>query len=71
MKQIGILALTGAIVLVGAEVGERLSIPGIYSANPASEARVGRPLTPEMVRLSGATAQIPPKRRGPVRFRWC
>ncbi|MGB5613459.1 MAG: hypothetical protein WBM67_12465 [Sedimenticolaceae bacterium] len=49
LKRIGILALTGAIVFVGAEVGERLSIPGIHSAIPASEARVGRPLTPVSV----------------------
>lgn len=41
------IALITAIVLVAAaEVGERLSIPGVQSAVPDAEAIIGRPLTP-------------------------
>lgn len=41
------IALITAIVLVAAaEVGERLSVPGVQSAVPDAEAIIGRPLTP-------------------------
>jgi len=48
-KRLGVFAITGVIVVLGAEVGERLSVPGIHSLIPSAEARVGRPLTPVSV----------------------
>jgi len=48
-KRMGILVIAGTIVVCGSEIGERLSIPGIYSVIPSAEARVGRPLTPVSV----------------------
>lgn len=49
LKQFGFLAIVGAIVVCGSEIGNRLSIPGINSLIPAAEARIGRPLTPVSV----------------------
>ena len=48
-KRVGILAIAGAIVVCGSEIGERLSIPGVHSLIPTAEAIVGRPLTPVSV----------------------
>ena len=48
-KRLGILAIVGAIVVLGSEMGERLSVPGIQSLIPTADARVGRPLTPVSV----------------------
>ena len=48
-KQMGILVIAGAIVVCGAEIGARFSIPGIHSLISTAEARVGRPLTPVSV----------------------
>ena len=48
-KRMGLLVIAGTIVVCGSEIGERLSIPGIYSVIPSAEARVGRPLTPVSV----------------------
>ena len=48
-KRIGIVALTGFILIFGSGLGERFSIPGIHSLVPAAEARIGRPLTPVSV----------------------
>jgi hypothetical protein len=48
-KQMGILVITGIIVVCGSEIGERLSIPGVHSLIPTAEAKVGRPLTPVSV----------------------
>lgn len=41
--------LAGFILLCALEVGQALSIPGIHSFIPDTEARVGRPLTPVSV----------------------
>jgi len=48
-KRMGLLVITGTMVVCGSEIGERLSIPGIHSVIPSAEARVGRPLTPVSV----------------------
>jgi len=48
-KRLGVMLVVGIIVIAGAELGERLSVPGVHSAAPAAEARVGRPLTPVSV----------------------
>ena len=45
-KRLGLIAVTGIIVVLGAEIGERLSVPGVHSAVPEAEAIIGRPLTP-------------------------
>jgi hypothetical protein len=44
-----IVLLVGAIGLVGFELGERLSIPGIHSFVSTAQAVIGRPLTPVSV----------------------
>ena len=49
VKRMGLLVIAGTIVVGGSEIGERFSIPGIYSVIPSAEARVGRPLTPVSV----------------------
>lgn len=48
-KRFGAFLFAGIIVVCGAEIGERLSIPGIHSLIPTAEAVVGRPLTPVSV----------------------
>ena len=48
-KRIGVFLIAGVIVLCGAELGERFSVPGVHSLIPSAEARVGRPLTPVSV----------------------
>jgi hypothetical protein len=48
-KRFGVVAIVGAIVVCGSELGERLSIPGVHSLIPTADARVGRPLTPVSV----------------------
>ena len=48
-KRMGLLVIAGTIVVCGSEIGERFSMPGIYSVIPSAEARVGRPLTPVSV----------------------
>ncbi|HKJ18376.1 MAG TPA: hypothetical protein VJ984_13575 [Xanthomonadales bacterium] len=45
-KRIGLVAATGFLVVVAAEIGDRMEIPGVQSTMPDAEARVGRPLTP-------------------------
>ena len=42
-RRMGVFLVVGGIVVCGAEIGERLSVPGIHSLIPAAEARVGRP----------------------------
>ena len=49
VKRMGLLVIAGTIVVCGSEIGERFSIPGVYSVIPSAEARVGRPLTPVSV----------------------
>jgi hypothetical protein len=51
--RVAILLLTGLVGLCALELGERASIPGVYSFVPTAEAVVGRPLTP--VSVAGAT----------------
>jgi len=48
-KKMGLVAATGLLVIVAAEIGDRLDVPGVQSAVPDAEARVGRPLTPVSV----------------------
>ena len=48
-KRMGLLVIAGTIVVCGSEIGERFSIPGIYSVIPSAEASVGRPLSPVSV----------------------
>lgn len=49
LKKAGIALIFGFVIIAGAEIGEQLSVPGVHSLVPASEARVGRPLTPVSV----------------------
>jgi len=49
LKRFGFLVMAATIVVGAAEIGERLSVPGVHSAVPPAEARVGRPLTPVSV----------------------
>jgi hypothetical protein len=49
LKKLKILALTTAVGLCGAEVGDQFSIPGLQNFVATAEARVGRPLTPVSV----------------------
>ncbi|MEF8732367.1 MAG: hypothetical protein CRU78_06115 [Candidatus Accumulibacter phosphatis] len=46
LKPVAVFVIATAIIVLGAEVGEQLSIPGINSVIPRAEAIVGRPLTP-------------------------
>jgi hypothetical protein len=48
-KRFGVILIAGLIVIGGAELGERLSVPGVHSLIPTAEAVVGRPLTPVSV----------------------
>ena len=46
LKPVAVFVIATAIIVLGAEVGEQLSIPGINSVIPRAEAIVGQPLTP-------------------------
>ena len=46
LKPAAILVFATAIIVLGSEFGEQLSIPGIHGVIPSAEAVVGRPLTP-------------------------
>ncbi len=46
LKRLGLMALVVTVVLIGAEFGAQMAVPGIQSAIPEAEAIVGRPLTP-------------------------
>jgi len=46
LKRFAFLILVGVTCIVGFELGERLSIPGVESYVSTAEAIVGRPLTP-------------------------
>lgn len=48
-KRFAAFMLAGALVILGAELGERFSIPGVHSLIPPAQAIVGRPLTPVSV----------------------
>lgn len=49
VKRFGAFLIAGIVVVCGAEIGERLAIPGVNSLVPTADARVGRPLTPVSV----------------------
>ena len=49
LKRSGLALLVAIMVIGGAEIGERLAIPGVHSLIPTAEAIVGRPLTPVSV----------------------
>jgi hypothetical protein len=49
VKILGIVLFLGVLVTLGAEIGERLTIPGAQHLIPTAEAIVGRPLTPVSV----------------------
>ncbi len=48
-KRLSVSLIVAIIVICGAELGERFSIPGVHSVIPSAEARLGRPLTPVSV----------------------
>jgi hypothetical protein len=48
-KRIGVLLLLAFIGAFSLELGEQLSIPGVYGVVSSAEAVVGRPLTPVSV----------------------
>jgi len=48
-KRIGVLLLAAIIGTSCLELGEQISIPGVYGLVSSAEARVGRPLTPVSV----------------------
>jgi hypothetical protein len=48
-KHIGLLLLATVIGSFCLELGEQISIPGVYGLVSSAEARVGRPLTPVSV----------------------
>ena len=56
-KRFGVMLIAGIAVVGGAELGERLSVPGVHSLIPTADARVGRPLTP--VSLESAVGRRP------------
>lgn len=49
LRRLVFVAAAMAVVMIGSEAGSQLGVPGVYSAVPAAEARVGRPLTPVSV----------------------
>ena len=49
LKKLTFLLLAGITCIVGFELGERLSIPGVESFVSNAEARVGRPVSPVSV----------------------
>ena len=48
-KNIAVALVALAAGLGGLELGEALSVPGVYGPVSSAEARVGRPLTPVSV----------------------
>lgn len=46
LKRLMVSAAIVTLVLVAAEIGSQLSVPGIQSSIPDAEARVGRPFMP-------------------------
>jgi hypothetical protein len=49
LKRFTFFLLAGITCIVGFELGERLSIPGVESFISTAEARVGRPVSPVSV----------------------
>jgi hypothetical protein len=52
-RKFGLVMVIALTAIAGAELGDRLSVPGIHSFIASAEAKVGRPLTP--VSVAGAT----------------
>jgi hypothetical protein len=52
-RKVCILLFGALLVAAGAQLGERLSVPGVHSLVSSADARVGRPLTP--VSVAGVT----------------
>ena len=48
-KILGVVLIAGVIMAFGSEIGQQFSVPGAQHLVPATEARVGRPLTPVSV----------------------
>jgi len=48
-KILGVVLIAGVVMTFGAEIGERISLPGAQRLVPTAEAIVGRPLTPVSV----------------------
>jgi hypothetical protein len=48
-KLLSIMLITGIIITLGSEIGEKLSVPGAEHLVSIAEAKVGRPLTPVSV----------------------
>ena len=48
-KILGVVLVAGVMMTFGSDIGERISLPGAQCLVPASEAIVGRPLTPVSV----------------------
>ena len=51
-KRVAVCVFAAAVGLVGLEVAERMSVPGIHGLVPDAHAVIGRPLTP--VSVAGA-----------------
>jgi hypothetical protein len=49
IKHMGIVLLAAVIGALGLEVGEKMSIPGVYGIVSPADAIVGRPGTPRSV----------------------
>jgi hypothetical protein len=49
IKRIGVLLMAAVIGALCLEVGEKMSIPGIFSVVSPAQAIVGRPATPRSV----------------------
>jgi hypothetical protein len=48
-KRIGVILVAALIGVCCLELGEKLSVPGVYGLVSSAEATVGRPLTPVSV----------------------
>jgi len=49
LKRTGYAFLGLLFVFLATEIGQQMSVPGVHSAMPTADARVGRPLTPVSV----------------------
>jgi len=49
LKRSGLVFVVGVLVILGAEIAEQMSVPGIHGVIPTADAIVGRPLTPVSV----------------------
>jgi len=49
LKKLGILAFAAVVGALCLEVGEKMSIPGVYGMVSPAQAVVGRPATPRSV----------------------